>query len=149
MINVSRLKEIREDNDITQMQMSHILKVKRSTYSLWELGISIIPINYLYNFAKFFNVTIDYCLGLTNKRVYVSYQPFDLQVIAYHLKRLRKENKLSQVQLAKQFGISQACIAKYEKGSIYISVSCLYKYSKYFHVTFDQLCRTKEILVYR
>lgn len=44
MINFTRLKDIREDNDINQTQMAEILDVNRSTYSLWELGINIIPL---------------------------------------------------------------------------------------------------------
>lgn len=38
MINITKLKDIREDNDISQVQMAEILGVNRSTYSLWELG---------------------------------------------------------------------------------------------------------------
>lgn len=41
MIDFSRLKDIREDNDISQEKMANILKVNRSTYSLWELGIKL------------------------------------------------------------------------------------------------------------
>ena len=43
-MNFKRLKDIREDHDINQEQMAKILKVNRSTYSLWELGINIIPL---------------------------------------------------------------------------------------------------------
>ena len=35
MINLSKLKDIREDNDISQEEMAKILDVNRSTYSLW------------------------------------------------------------------------------------------------------------------
>ena len=47
MISFKRLKDIREDNDINQKEMANILNVNRSTYSLWELGINIIPLKYL------------------------------------------------------------------------------------------------------
>jgi len=55
MIDITRLKDIREDNDLSQEKMAQILHVKRSAYSLWELGISIIPFNHLYDFASYFN----------------------------------------------------------------------------------------------
>ena len=55
MINFTRLKDIREDNDINQTQMAEILDVNRSTYSLWELGINIIPLKSLCSFADYFN----------------------------------------------------------------------------------------------
>ena len=47
MIDFFRLRDIREDNDINQIRMAEILGVNRSAYSLWELGINIIPLNYL------------------------------------------------------------------------------------------------------
>ena len=43
MINFIKLKDIREDHDISQKEMANILGVTRSAYSLWELGINIIP----------------------------------------------------------------------------------------------------------
>lgn len=68
MIDFKRLKDIREDNDISQKQMAKILNVSRSTYSLWELGINIIPLNYLCSYADYFNFSIDYVLGLTDEK---------------------------------------------------------------------------------
>ena len=50
MIDIERLKDIREDNDLSQKDLAKILNVNRSTYSLWELGINIIPINIYQNF---------------------------------------------------------------------------------------------------
>ena len=47
MIKFERLKDIREDHDLSQEEMAKILNVKRSRYSLWELGINIIPLKYL------------------------------------------------------------------------------------------------------
>lgn len=68
MINFNRLKDIREDNDMNQTKIAKILNVNRSTYSLWELGINIIPLKKLCDFADYFNFSIDYILGLTNDR---------------------------------------------------------------------------------
>ena len=41
MIDTTRIKDIREDKDITQEQMAKILDVNRSTYSMWEIGLSV------------------------------------------------------------------------------------------------------------
>ena len=68
MISFKRLKDIREDNDYSQREMALILGVKRSAYSLWELGINIIPLRYLVTFADYFDYSLDYLLGLSNRK---------------------------------------------------------------------------------
>lgn len=141
MINISRLRNIREDNDISQESMAKILDVNRSTYSLWELGINIIPLKKLFNFAKYFNVSIDYVLSASNdKRKYNYIKQFDLKIIGNNIKTLRMKQNLSQENIAKILGVTQACIVRYEKGLIQISVENLYKYSKLFKVSMSDLC---------
>lgn len=141
MITITRLKDIREDNDISQVKMAKILKVNRSTYSLWELGINIIPLKNLCDFADYFNYSIDYILGLTNKRKYQNLiKGFDLKLLGSNIKKNRILKGLSQENLANTINVTQACINKYEKGLIYISTSNLYKLSKEFNISISQLC---------
>lgn len=144
MIDVKRLAEIREDSDISQRKMANILGVKRQAYSLWELGINIIPFDYLYKFASYFNLSIDYVLGLTNERDFIEYNEFDLTSIGEKLKEMRKEKGLSQVELSKLLNVTQACIVRYEKGIICMSTSSIYKYSKYFNIPINSIVNEKE-----
>ena len=69
MLNLKRLRNIREDHDLSQRAISRILNVSRSTYSLWELVINIISLGYLYKFAKYFNCNIDYIVNNSNKKI--------------------------------------------------------------------------------
>lgn len=141
MINFNRLKDIREDNDINQEQMAKILNVKRSTYSLWELGINIIPLKNLCDFADYFDFSIDYILGLTNDRKNTNLiKGLDLIKLGNNIKHLRNKKELSQENIADMIGVSQACITRYEKGLICISTSNLYKLSKKFKVSLSELC---------
>lgn len=141
MINFSKLKDIREDNDLKQSQMAKVLNVKRSTYSLWELGINIIPLKNLCDFADYFNLSIDYVLGLTNdvknKKIV---KGLDLINLGNNIKKVRIKKELSQENLADMIGVSQACIVRYEKGLICISTSNLYKLSKEFGISLSELC---------
>ncbi len=141
MIDFSKLKDIREDNDLSQEKMAGILGVKRSTYSLWELGINIIPLTSLSNFADHFNISIDYVIGLSNTRKCKNQNKgLDLKVLGNNLRNIRISNHLSQEKMAEAIGVTQACINKYEKGLICISFSNLYKYAKKFNVPIDVLC---------
>lgn len=141
MINITKLKDIREDNDISQAQMAEILGVNRSTYSLWELGINIIPLKSLCNFADYFNYSIDYVLGLTNIRKNPNLiKGLDLIKLGENIKKIRLQNELSQENIASMIGVTQACITRYEKGLICISTSNLYKLSKEFKISLSELC---------
>ena len=67
-MNINRLKEIREDNDLLQKDVAKALNIKQQQYSEYEIGKRLIPINYLSNLADFYNVSIDYLLNKTNVR---------------------------------------------------------------------------------
>ena len=140
MINFTRLKDIRENADISQKEMASILKVKRSTYSLWELGINIIPLSYIVSFADYFNYTIDYCLGLTNIKNNHNKKGLDLIVLGNNMKEIRLKNNLSQENIADSLKVTQACIVRYEKGLVCISTSNLYKFCKEFKVSMSYIC---------
>ena len=145
MIDIERLRNIREDHDLSQQQMANILNVTRSSYSLWELGINIIPLKYLSNFSDYFNYSIDYVLGLTNnKNCDEIKKGFNVNILGENLKRLRKSKGLSQENIASIIGVTQPCIARYEKGLIEISTSNLYKFSKEFKISIHELCGKKE-----
>ena len=141
MIKFERLKDIREDHDLSQEEMAKILNVKRSRYSLWELGINIIPLKYLIMFSDYFNYSIDYVLGLTNNKDKSSLKKgHNKEIIGKNIKKIRKNNDLSQKQLADKLKVTQACINKYEKGLIDISISNLYELSKEFHIPINTIC---------
>lgn len=146
MLDFQRIKDIREDHDISQEKMADILNVKRACYSLWELGINFIPLDHLIDFADYYDLSIDYCLGLSNDRLRKNnLKGFDITKIGNGLKALRISNNMSQKELASKLDISQACISKYEKGDIMISTFNLYLYSKIFNVSMNKLCCREEL----
>lgn len=62
-----RLKDIREDKDITQKQLAEQLHIKQNTYSQYETGQRQLPIDMLIRMANLFNTSTDYILGLTDE----------------------------------------------------------------------------------
>jgi len=61
-----RLKDLREDRDIKQVEIAKYLHVKQNTYSQYENGQRQIPIEALIKLAEYFQTSTDYILGLTN-----------------------------------------------------------------------------------
>ena len=60
-----RIRDLREDADLTQSQMAHVLNVSQTTYSRYESGALDIPSAALIALAKFHHTSVDYLLGLT------------------------------------------------------------------------------------
>ena len=64
-----RIRDLREDNNLTQEQVAKYLHVKQNTYSQYENGQRQIPISVLISLAKFYKTSTDYILGLTDNDI--------------------------------------------------------------------------------
>lgn len=62
-----RIRNLREDKDMTQTQMAEILNCSQRVYSNYERGDVDIPTAVLIQLARFHNVSADYLLGLTDE----------------------------------------------------------------------------------
>ncbi len=67
-IILERLKGLREDKDLKQEDIANLLNITQSAYSYYEIGKRQIPIDALIKLAKFYNISSDYILGLTDTR---------------------------------------------------------------------------------
>lgn len=63
----TRIKNLREDNDFTQQQISNILNISQVAYSYYELGRRNIPLELLAVLADFYNTSIDYLVYRTDE----------------------------------------------------------------------------------
>lgn len=63
-----RIRDLREEHDLTQREMGEILSCSQRVYSNYERGDLDIPTDILIGLAKYYNVSTDYILGLTNKK---------------------------------------------------------------------------------
>lgn len=61
-----RIKDLREDNDLTQKEIAEYLHIKQNTYSQYENGQRQLPISILIMLAKYYKTSTDYILGLTD-----------------------------------------------------------------------------------
>ena len=62
-----RLKDMREDHDLSQQEVADYLKMKQPQYSRYERGLRDVPTDVLIRLAKLYGTSVDYLLGLTGE----------------------------------------------------------------------------------
>lgn len=62
-----RIRELREDNDLTQKQVGEKLNMSQTGYNQYEIGKNDIPTRVLIELSKIYNVSIDYILEMTDE----------------------------------------------------------------------------------
>ena len=63
---IKRLRDLREDHDLTQAEIAKVLNTSQTMYARYERGANELPIHHLLTLCKFYKVSADYILGLTN-----------------------------------------------------------------------------------
>lgn len=63
-----RIRDLREDKDMTQRQMADLLHCSQQVYSNYELGQRDIPTEVLIGLSRIHGVSVDYILGITDKK---------------------------------------------------------------------------------
>ena len=96
---MERLKTIREERKLRQTDIANILGINRSTYTSYEIERDTIPINHLNNLCNYFNISIDYAMGLNKIKQYKNNKlNIDRDLECIRLKELRKNNHLTQIE---------------------------------------------------
>ena len=63
-----RLRDLREDGDLSQQQVAEFLGMKQPQYSRYERGLRDVPSDILIRLAGLYGTSVDYILGLTNEK---------------------------------------------------------------------------------
>lgn len=134
------LKKLRIEKNLTQKEIAKILNIAKQTYNHYELQENILPIKHINTISNFYNVSIDYILGLTSTPNYPNSKKGINNIEAGNrLKEFRKENKLTQVKLASILNTTFSSIAFNEKGRNLIATPFLYTICKNYKISADYL----------
>ena len=68
IVDITRIKDLREDSDISQKQLADVLGISQRAYSHYENGTRKIPLDILLALADYYNCSTDYLLGRTKKK---------------------------------------------------------------------------------
>ena len=135
-MDFQRLIEIREDLGLKQKDI-----ITQQTYSLWENGVKIIPLKHLNALCNYYNLSMDYILGLFNTKKYdVINKNLDKKLIGKRLKEFRLENNITQEELAKILNTTHSTISAYESGKTTILTAFAYEICKRYNISIDYLC---------
>ena len=141
MIYGTKLKDLRKYEDIKQTELVKIINISNAAYSEFEREKTIIPLKYLIKICNYFDVSLDYIFSLTEEKQYnkINKNDININLIGIRLKEFRKENKLTQINLANIINTTHSVISDYENGKILIGTTYLYNICKKYHISADYL----------
>lgn len=140
MVDMSneRFEDLRDEKDLKKKDVAKIIGVVESVYSEWENGKLSIPTKRLVQLANYFEVNIDYMVGISNKRKHIkSSNDVNLDLVSLRLKEIRKSLKLTMRDLSSKFNTSSSAISNYENGKFLILSSFLIELCKYSNYSID------------
>ncbi len=116
-----RLKEIREEKELTKKELAHILNVSDSIYARWENAKDTIPTRRIYQLANYYQINIDYLLGLSNEKLHmISSDNIDMELVSSRNKEVRKDYQETLRVFTKRLNTSSSTWSAYETGKILI-----------------------------
>ena len=65
---VKKIRDLREDHDKTQQEIADVLGTSQTMYARYERGANELPVHHLISLCKYYRVSADYILGLSDKQ---------------------------------------------------------------------------------
>ncbi len=139
-----RIRDIREEKDLRQIDVARILNVSQANYSRWENGTELMPLKKLTIFCNYFNVSMDYVIGITRNNTSTGTHELNSKTIGNNLKSFRKKYGITQAELANFLNTTHSTISAYESGKTTLLTAFAIQIAKKYHISLDWLCgRTK------
>lgn len=131
ILNAEKIKNLRDELEITQEDISKVLGCTRTAYSLWEINKNTIPLHYLNKISNEYNINIDYLVDLSNDK-YIKFNKVDIDQIylGKKIKEARKSINYTQDKLASKLNTTHSVISAYESGKSTVSTLFLIEIAK-------------------
>ncbi len=140
----NRIKFFRENNELTQKEIAKMLKTSQSNYSRWENSKELIPLEKLNMFCNLFKTNMDYVLGITNSNYFNGTHAFNNLIIGCNLKKVRKDNNITQEQLSSFLNTTQSTISAYESGKTDLLTAFAIQIVTKYNISLEWLCGRKQ-----
>ena len=139
-----RIRDIRKEKDLRQIDVARILNVSQANYSRWENGTELMPLKKLTIFCNYFNVSMNYVIGITRNNTSTGTHELNSKTTGNNLKEFRKKHGITQAELANFLNTTHSTISAYESGKTTLLTAFAIQIAKKYHISLDWLCgRTK------
>ena len=114
-MTMTRLEQLREENDFTKKKIAEILGISDSLYARWENGKEIMPTRRMYQIANY------YKMGLTSNRItIISKAEIDIRLVSSRITEIRKDFNESLREFSKRLNTSNSTWSAYETAKVLI-----------------------------
>lgn len=130
-MNTEKIKNLRDELEITQGEISKVLGCTRTAYSLWEINKNTIPLYCLNKISNEYNINIDYLVDLSNNK-YIKFNKVDINLtsLGKKIKEARKSINYTQEKLASKLNTTHSVINAYESRKSTVSTLFLIEIAK-------------------
>lgn len=108
MQHYNRIRDLREDMDLTQEQLVQKLGMHKTTYTNYEQGKHSVPLDFAVELANFYNVSLDYIAGLTNEKQGLTKSSLDV----IETETVCKLRQLSDIDKGRVLGVIDTLLNK-------------------------------------
>lgn len=135
---MTNIEKLRDEKDLLKKEMAKIIGVGESVYSEWENEKLSIPTKRIYQLANFFEINIDYMMGISNTRIHIkTNNEINIQLVSSRLKEIRKSLNMTMRDLAVKFNTSSSAISNYENSKFLILSPFLIELCKFGNYSID------------
>ncbi len=143
-----KVRDLREDHDLTQRVVAQLLGDTRSTYTKWEFDNEILPSVTLDKLAQILHTNLEYMLGISIDKRAIQYpDDIDIGFIGQQLRKQRLKLNKTQSDFAKTLKIHQSTYSYYEDGRTRIPTEKLILLSITYRISLNEICGAKSTKV--
>ena len=134
------IAQIRTERGLSQRDVARHLKVSLAVYKLYEANARPMKIDELNALSNYFKVSLNVLLGISKIIRTVHLFDIDYKYLRFSMRYVRKINRVTQKELAKDLHVSVVTVAKLEKHPEYMTAAYLRAFATRFHVSADYIC---------
>lgn len=135
---MTNIEKLRDEKDLLKKEVAKHIGVVESVYSEWENEKLSIPTKRIYQLANFFEVNIDYMMGISNIRMHIKTKDeINAQLVSSRLKEIRKSLNMTMRDLSEKFNTSSSAISNYENSKFLILSPFLIELCKFGNYSID------------